>query len=113
MGGYAPKAATEKAAEMLTQVGLGARLTHKPSALSGGERQRAALARAVVTEPDCLLADEPTGNLDSQTAQSVFDLLLKLNETMGTALVIVTHDLALAHQLDKQYKLVDGQLSAV
>ncbi|WP_273151052.1 lipoprotein-releasing ABC transporter ATP-binding protein LolD [Methylophaga thiooxydans] len=112
IGGMAPKAAQEKSQALLEKVGLGHRLLHKPSELSGGERQRAALARALITEPACLLADEPTGNLDHRTAQSIFDLILQLNEDLGTALVIVTHDTELAGKMDHVMTLMDGQLQS-
>lgn len=112
IGGQAPKAAQEKSQALLEKVGLGHRLRHKPSELSGGERQRAALARALITEPACLLADEPTGNLDHRTAQSIFDLILQLNEDLGTALVIVTHDTELAGKMDTVMTLMDGQIQS-
>ncbi|EEF79144.1 lipoprotein-releasing ABC transporter ATP-binding protein LolD [Methylophaga thiooxydans] len=112
IGGMAPKAAQEKSQALLEKVGLSHRLLHKPSELSGGERQRAALARALITEPACLLADEPTGNLDHRTAQSIFDLILQLNEDLGTALVIVTHDTELAGKMDRVMTLMDGQLQS-
>ena len=110
IGGMAANEAQSRAAQLLTQVGLAERLTHKPGELSGGERQRAAIARALVNRPDCLLADEPTGNLDRRIANDVFELMLEMNREVGTALVAVTHDLHIAERMDRVLELVDGNL---
>ena len=111
--GLPKEAAEEEAREWLERVGLGHRLQHTPAALSGGERQRTSVARALVTRPSCVLADEPTGNLDRQTASQVFAVFRELSAESGVAFVLVSHDPDLAAQLDRTLRLQDGVLSAV
>jgi len=108
--GDSVKNATEQAQHLLQRTGLGKRIDHKPSELSGGERQRAAIARALVTKPSCLLADEPTGNLDSHTAEQIHDLLLEMNQETGCAMIMVTHEQRLAGKMQKTCHLQDGKI---
>ncbi len=109
--GTAVGEAQGRAEDILQRIGLGQRLMHKPGELSGGERQRAAIARALVTRPKCILADEPTGNLDEKTAEQVFDVMMKLNAEYGASLIMVTHNMNLAHRFDRVMQLHEGVLS--
>ncbi len=110
IGGYPVAKARQTASELLAKVDLEERLSHKPGEVSGGERQRAAVARALVTQPTCVLADEPTGNLDSKTAARVYQLMLSLNQEYGISFLVVTHDRKLADKMDKVLYLEDGKL---
>jgi lipoprotein-releasing system ATP-binding protein len=110
IGGASVAESRHKAAELLAKVGLADRVDHKPAELSGGERQRVAIARALVTSPSVVLMDEPTGNLDPQTAKVILDLLLELNQALQISFVVVTHDPAIAARMDRTVKLTDGKL---
>ena len=109
--GVRPADAREQAIALLERVGLSERTTHKPGELSGGERQRAAVARALVTRPDCILDDEPTGNLDRQNGEQVFSLMMELNRELSTSLLLATHDPLFAERMDRVVRLEDGHLT--
>ena len=102
--------ATEKASKLLAEIGLQDRLNHRPAELSGGQRQRVAIARALINNPSCLLADEPTGNLDTKSAKETLDLMMELNQQQKSALVLVTHDMSIAKKMDRFLTMENGIL---